>query len=122
MFSNEIISQINDDYSGLVIWLTGLSSSGKTTISNELKSHFSLSNKLIYILDGDDLRNGICKDLGFDEKSRRENMRRVGEIAKLFADIGFIVIVAIIGPYRDLREKIRKKILNNNNETRRFRS
>lgn len=82
-----------------VIWLTGLSGSGKSTIANELE--LALENKGVksYVLDGDNLRAGLNKDLGFSDNDRKENMRRIAEVAKLFADSGTITIAAFISPF-----------------------
>jgi len=89
---------------GFTIWLTGLSGSGKTTIATSLK------NKLLnsYILDGDILRTGLNSDLGFSEEDRRENIRRVGEVAALLSDAGIISICSFISPYESDRDMCRK--------------
>ncbi|KAK2467759.1 hypothetical protein APHAL10511_000054 [Amanita phalloides] len=93
---------------GLTIWLTGLSGSGKSTIACELEQHLLQSEKYAYRLDGDNIRFGLNKDLGFDEKSRNENIRRISEVAKLFADSGCIAITAFISPYRNDRARARQ--------------
>jgi len=97
---------------GVTIWLTGLSASGKSTIACALEQHLLHLNKFSYRLDGDNVRFGLNKDLGFDEQSRNENIRRIGEVSKLFADSSCIAITAFISPYRadralarDLHEK-----------------
>jgi len=97
---------------GVTIWLTGLSASGKSTIACALEQHLLHLHKYVYRLDGDNIRFGLNKDLGFDEKSRNENIRRIGEVAKLFADSSCIAITAFISPYvvdralaRELHEK-----------------
>lgn len=92
---------------GLVIWLTGLSSSGKSTIAVELECTLLDKGYLAYILDGDNIRHGLNKDLGFSPDDRKENIRRVGEAAKLFCDANIITIVAFISPYRVDRDKVR---------------
>jgi bifunctional enzyme CysN/CysC len=97
-------------HAGRVVWLTGLSCSGKTTIATELERELFEHGKLIYVLDGDNMRHGLCADLGFSPKDRAENIRRVGEVAKLFADAGVICITAFISPYRADREAIRKSL------------
>ena len=94
-------------HGGRVVWLTGLSCSGKTTISAELERALFEHGKLVYVLDGDNMRHGLCNDLGFSPRDRRENIRRIGEVAKLFADSGVICITAFISPYREDRESIR---------------
>ncbi|KAF9481566.1 adenylylsulfate kinase [Pholiota conissans] len=85
---------------GATIWLTGLSASGKSTIACALEQHLLHLQKFSYRLDGDNVRFGLNKDLGFDEKSRNENIRRIGEVSKLFTDAGCITVTAFISPYR----------------------
>jgi bifunctional enzyme CysN/CysC len=89
------------------IWLTGLSGSGKSTISNLLEQHLHALGKHTYLLDGDNLRKGLNRDLGFTEADRVENIRRVAEVAKLMVDAGLIVIVGLISPYRSERQAAR---------------
>src|SRR5947208_30727 len=89
---------------GGVIWFTGLSAAGKSTVATELERELFNSGKLVYVLDGDNVRHGLCSDLGFSPEDRRENIRRVGEMAKLFGEAGLICIVAFISPYRSERE------------------
>ncbi|PBK66100.1 adenylylsulfate kinase [Armillaria solidipes] len=84
---------------GATIWLTGLSASGKSTIACALEQHLLHLHKFSYRLDGDNVRFGLNKDLGFDEKSRNENIRRTSEVSKLFADSSCIAITAFISPY-----------------------
>ena len=86
-----------------VIWLTGLSGSGKSTIANELAIKLQQKGKLAYILDGDNVRMGLNKDLGFSDDDRKENIRRIAEVAKLLSDAGVIVITAFISPFREER-------------------
>jgi adenylyl-sulfate kinase len=83
-----------------VIWLTGLSGSGKTTIANELELALEKKGIKSYVLDGDNVRIGLNKDLGFSDNDRKENMRRIAEVAKLFADSGTVTIAAFISPFR----------------------
>jgi bifunctional enzyme CysN/CysC len=97
-------------HAGMVVWLTGLSCSGKSTIARELERELFNRGQQVYVIDGDNLRHGLCSDLGFGEGDRQEHMRRVGELAKLFADAGIICIVALIGPYRARREAIRNSM------------
>jgi adenylylsulfate kinase len=94
----------------IVIWLTGLSGSGKSTIANELATQFHKMGKLSYILDGDNVRLGLNKDLGFSDTDRKENIRRIAETAKLMSDAGVIVITAFISPFINERE-IAKQII-----------
>jgi adenylyl-sulfate kinase len=93
---------------GLVIWLTGLSGAGKTTVATELERQLFAAGKHTYLLDGDILRHGLCSDLNFSAEARRENIRRAGEVAALFADAGVIVIAAFISPFRADRERVRE--------------
>jgi bifunctional enzyme CysN/CysC len=90
-----------------VLWFTGLSAAGKTTLALALEQRLFESGYLVYVLDGDNVRNGLNADLGFSAEDRAENIRRVGELAALFADAGFIVITAFISPYRAERERAR---------------
>ena len=96
----------------VVFWLTGLSGSGKSTIANRLEEKLFNLGKHTYILDGDNIRFGLNSDLGFSEKDREENIRRIGEVAKLFVDAGIIVITAFISPFRKDRERVRKLFPN----------
>lgn len=91
-----------------VIWLTGLSGSGKSTIANALDVHLFERGFHTYLLDGDNVRHGLNKDLGFDHQSRVENIRRIGEVAKLMIDAGLIVITAFISPFRSDRQMVRE--------------
>lgn len=86
-----------------VIWLTGLSGSGKSTIANLLCKILHESGNLVYVLDGDNIRSGLNKDLGFSDDARKENIRRISEVAKLMSDAGVIVITAFISPFREER-------------------
>lgn len=92
----------------LVIWFTGLSGSGKSTLAVQLESRLHQHGFITYLLDGDIVRSGLCNDLGFDDKSREENIRRIGEIAKLFLDTGVITLVSFISPFRKERELARR--------------
>ena len=95
---------------GIVIWFTGLSASGKSTIANALDLELNKRGLRTYILDGDNVRMGLNKDLGFSPESRKENIRRISEVAKLFADSGTIVMTAFISPYKKDRESAREVI------------
>ena len=93
---------------GATIWLTGLSGSGKSTIAVELE-HALIENKhQAYILDGDNIRHGLNKNLGFSPEDRTENIRRIGEVAKLFTEANIITIAAFVSPYREDRDNVRK--------------
>ncbi len=95
---------------GKIIWFTGLSASGKSTIANALDLELNKRGLRTYILDGDNVRMGLNKDLGFSPESRKENIRRISEVAKLFADSGTIVMTAFISPYREDRKSAREVI------------
>ena len=90
-----------------VFWLTGLSGSGKSTLANLLEKKLHEKNKHTYLLDGDNIRHGLCGDLGFSDKDRVENIRRISEVAKLFVDAGTIVLTAFISPFKTDREYCR---------------
>ncbi|XP_004288250.1 PREDICTED: adenylyl-sulfate kinase 3 isoform X1 [Fragaria vesca subsp. vesca] len=92
---------------GCVIWITGLSGSGKSTVACALSQGLHIRGKLTYILDGDNVRHGLNRDLGFKAEDRAENIRRIAEVAKLFADAGIICIASLISPYRKDREACR---------------
>lgn len=91
-----------------VIWLTGLSGSGKSTIANILEQKLAAAGKHTYLLDGDNIRHGLCGDLGFSDKDRVENIRRIAEVSKLFVDAGLVVITAFISPFRADRDFCRQ--------------
>ncbi|MEL6486736.1 MAG: adenylyl-sulfate kinase, partial [Pseudomonadota bacterium] len=91
-----------------VLWFTGLSGSGKSTIANEVEQRLALMNRHTFLLDGDNVRQGLNKDLGFTETDRIENIRRIGEVAKLMTDAGLIVLTAFISPFRAERQMVRE--------------
>jgi len=95
-------------HKGVTLWLTGLSGSGKSTLATMLERRLSERGCVAYVLDGDNLRHGLNQDLGFSPEDRRENIRRTGEVASLFADAGDVVICALISPYREDRDRARK--------------
>jgi bifunctional enzyme CysN/CysC len=99
--------RVRNGHSGYVVWLTGLSGSGKSTISTELERELFNLGKQVYVLDGDNIRHGLCSDLGFSPEDRRENIRRVGQVARLLTDAGLICVTAFISPYRSDRELVR---------------
>jgi adenylyl-sulfate kinase len=92
---------------GCVLWFTGLSAAGKSTIANELEGALFAKGMHAFVIDGDRIRHGLCSDLGFSPNDRQENIRRVGEVAALFAQAGFICIAAFISPYRADRGLVR---------------
>jgi bifunctional enzyme CysN/CysC len=93
-----------------VLWFTGLSGSGKSTIANEVEKQLNLMNRHTFLLDGDNIRHGLNKDLGFTDADRVENIRRVGEVAKLMTDAGLIVLTAFISPFRAERQMVREML------------
>ena len=93
-----------------IIWFTGLSASGKSTLANELEYILNKQNIHTYILDGDNIRRGLNNNLGFSPEDRKENIRRIGEVAKLFVDAGIIVLVSFISPYIEDRNKVRSLV------------
>ena len=95
-------------HKGGVLWFTGLPGSGKSTLAIELEHRLCQDGKQAYVLDGDNIRHGLSSDLGFSPKDRTENIRRIGEVAALFAEAGFIVITAFISPYQTDRDLARK--------------
>ncbi len=97
-------------YRSCVIWFTGLSAAGKSTLANELCRVFHEHDVKSQVLDGDNVRHGLNKDLGFSPADRKENIRRIGEVAKLFVDAGLIVMTAFISPFREDRDNARKLV------------
>jgi adenylylsulfate kinase len=92
---------------GATLWFTGLSGSGKSTIAYTLEHALVQRGRLAYVLDGDNIRHGLNKNLGFSAADREENIRRIGEVAKLFADCGVLTMTSFISPYRADRDKVR---------------
>lgn len=97
---------LNNHKSG-VIWFTGLSGAGKSTLANELERQLHSLNVRSYVLDGDNIRHGLNQNLGFSPDDRKENIRRIGEVAKLFVDAGMFALTAFISPYKEDRELVR---------------
>jgi len=93
-----------------ILWFTGLSGSGKSTIANAVESKLLALQKHTYILDGDNIRLGLNKGLGFSDEERVENIRRIGEVAKLFVDSGLIVLTAFISPFKQDRQSVRELV------------
>lgn len=100
---------LNGHKSG-ILWLTGLSGSGKSTLANALETRLFSMGVRSYILDGDNIRHGLNRDLGFSAEDRKENIRRIGEAAKLFIDAGVLAITAFISPFREDREMARQLV------------
>ncbi|WP_404342239.1 adenylyl-sulfate kinase [Pseudoalteromonas mariniglutinosa] len=93
-----------------ILWFTGFSGSGKSTVANALESTLNQQGIHTYLLDGDNVRHGLCKDLGFTDEDRIENIRRVGETAKLMVDAGLLVLTAFISPFRGERDMVRNLV------------
>ncbi|CAK24728.1 adenylyl-sulfate kinase [Synechococcus sp. CS-197] len=90
-----------------ILWFTGLSGAGKSTLANAVNQALFERGLATYVLDGDNIRHGLCRDLGFSDADREENIRRIGEVAKLFLDSGVIVLTAFVSPFRADRDKAR---------------
>jgi adenylylsulfate kinase len=90
-----------------ILWFTGLSGAGKSTLANAVNQALFERGLATYVLDGDNIRHGLCKDLGFSDADREENIRRIGEVAKLFLDAGVVVLTAFVSPFRADRDKAR---------------
>ena len=97
----------NRGHRSAILWFTGLSGSGKSTLANAVNAALFERGLGTYVLDGDNVRHGLCKDLGFSDADREENIRRIGEVAKLFLDAGVIVLTAFVSPFRADRDKAR---------------
>jgi len=97
---------------GICLWFTGLSGSGKSTIARETENILFEKGIRTYVLDGDNIRHGLNSDLGFSPEDRNENIRRIGEVAKLFVDAGVVVMTAFISPYREDRNRVRAIMQN----------
>lgn len=123
MINSDIIPQIHSTKKkdrnkllgnrSFVVWFTGLSGSGKSTLANNLETKLYNEGILTYILDGDNIRHGLNKDLGFSEDDRKENIRRIGEVSKLMIDSGIIVLTAFISPFREDRNTVRELLGDN---------
>ena len=97
-----------NEHRSVVIWLTGLSGAGKSTLAHALDQALHERGCRSYVLDGDNVRHGLCQDLGFSDADRTENIRRIGEMTKLFVDAGLIAITAFISPFRADRQRVRE--------------
>lgn len=93
-----------------LVWFTGLPTSGKSTLAHGLEARLFADGCAAYVLDGDNVRHGLCRDLGFGERDREENIRRIGEMANLFLDAGIITLAAFISPYQADRQKVRERV------------
>jgi adenylylsulfate kinase len=102
--------EAQNGHRGAIIWFTGLSGSGKSTLAHAVEETLHQQGCKTIVLDGDNVRHGLCGDLGFSEKDRQENIRRIGEMAKLFVEAGIIVLTAFISPYRADRRRVRAMV------------
>jgi len=102
--------QERNKHKSFVLWFTGLSGSGKSTLANAVEKWLFESGCNVTVLDGDNIRHGLCSDLGFSQQERHENLRRIGEVSKLFVESGTIVLAAFISPNRKDRELVRSKL------------
>jgi adenylylsulfate kinase len=99
--------ELQNGHRGAIIWFTGLSGSGKSTLAHAVEESLHQRGCRTFVLDGDNVRHGLCSDLEFSAQDRQENVRRIGEVAKLFMEAGVIVLTAFISPYRADRERVR---------------
>ncbi len=97
-----------NQHRGAVLWFTGLSGSGKSALAHAVEKRLYQQSVRTYVLDGDNIRHGLCGDLGFSDIARRENIRRIGEVSKLFVDTGIVVLTAFISPFQEDRAVVRK--------------
>jgi adenylylsulfate kinase len=102
--------EAQNGHRGAILWFTGLSGAGKSTLAHEVEEHLHQMGCRTFVLDGDNVRHGLCGDLGFSAEDRVENIRRIGEIAKLFMEAGVIVLTAFISPFRADRDKVRAMV------------
>jgi adenylylsulfate kinase len=104
--------EAQNGHRGAILWLTGLSGAGKSTLAHAVEDRLHQRGCRSFVLDGDNVRHGLCGDLGFSMQDRQENIRRIGEVAKLFMEAGMIVLTAFISPYRAERKRVREMVEN----------
>jgi adenylylsulfate kinase len=104
--------QLQNGHRSAIVWFTGLSGAGKSTLAHALEDRLYTMGCKTFVLDGDNVRHGLCSDLSFTNKDREENIRRVGEAAKLFLESGVIVLTAFISPFRSDRERVRNLVMH----------
>ncbi len=102
--------EMQNGHRGAIIWFTGLSGSGKSTLAHAAEEVLHQRGCRTFVLDGDNVRHGLCGDLAFSAKDRQENIRRVGEVAKLYLEAGLIVLTAFISPFREDRDRVRNMV------------
>lgn len=113
LYHNQMVNEERNGHKPAILWLTGLSGSGKSTTAKSLERRLIIDHGCrVVVIDGDDLRHGICSDLGFSPEDRKENVRRAAEVAKLFYQAGFLVIASLISPMKEYR-KIAREICKN---------
>jgi len=100
-----------NNHKSVILWFTGLSGSGKSTLAHAVEEKLYQCKCRTYVMDGDNVRHGLCGDLGFSDEDRKENIRRIGNVAKLFLDAGTIVLTAFISPFHEDRETVRNLVL-----------
>ncbi len=113
MTISKLDRQSKKGHKSCILWFTGLSGSGKSTLANAVERELYLRNAHSYVLDGDNIRHGLNKGLGFSEEDRKENIRRIGEVSRLFLDAGVITLTAFISPFRSDRDLVRKLVEEN---------
>lgn len=99
-------------HKGTILWFTGLSGAGKTTLAHAVEERLFKLGCHTFVLDGDNIRHGLCGDLGFSDEDRKENIRRIGEVSKLFVEAGIITLTAFISPFREDRERVRGLVMH----------
>ncbi len=102
--------EAQNGHRGAIVWFTGLSGAGKSTLAHAVEEHLHRAGYRTFVLDGDNVRHGLCADLGFSAEDRAENIRRIGEVAKLFMEAGVIVLTAFISPFREDRNRVRAMV------------
>ena len=102
--------EMQNGHRGAIIWFTGLSGAGKSTLAHAVEDELHHMGSRTFVMDGDNVRHGLCGDLGFARQDRKENIRRIGEVAKLFVEAGVIVLTAFISPYREDRTWVREMV------------
>ncbi len=102
--------EAQNGHKSVILWFTGLSGSGKSTLAHAVEERLHAAGCRTYVLDGDNIRHGLCGDLGFSDEDRVENIRRIGEVAKLFTEAGVIALTAFISPFRSDRDRVRKLV------------
>jgi len=108
------LRELQNKHKSTVLWFTGLSGSGKSTLAHAVEEKLHQCGCRTFVLDGDNIRHGLCSDLGFEDSDRRENIRRVGETAKLFIEAGVITLTAFISPFLEDRNRVRSIFQNGN--------